>query len=420
MVSVHSRVPSFSDLAVPGYSSLPLAGNSSFIEAALEVGMIGTRQWSVWTGNPDLGIDGLFVLGGYDEARVAGDFTSFDVDEETQLPYLQVKGMSWEGSDGRPVELMPNSTSYLWALPEPFTELIHVPQDTYDKFVAAVNSTGTAMYNSTSEVTQYSNVPNGELVITLNNGMKTTIPVQDLFFHPQSYNDDGILKDKNDTYYWDALQPLSNPSGAIYLGLPFMNQKMFVADWDGGKFYMADAAKDEQTSTNIRPLCTSTTTAPPPPPSPAADSGPNVAAIGGGVGGGVGGLLVIALIAWFVLKKKKAQKQAIPEVEKSPFQASGPPPQYATAGAYPGSEQQEKYYSQPPQQMPQEMASPPPPMASRVVSYMPNSASSEAASSDYWVGQPAGSVNHGDKGFTAVSGPVEMPAAYDERFATNK
>ena len=418
-------MPSFSNLADTGSARIPLGVNSSFLEAATEIGMIGTKQWSLWTGSPDEKVDGLLVLGGYDEARVAGEFTVFEVDKELKRPFLEVTGISWERTNQDRIDLMPNSSRSMWALPEPVSYYLDVPEESYYKFVDAANFSGDAIYNSTSGNYQFPSVPDGELVITLNNGMKTTISAEELFLHPQKYSSSGVMQVTNDSYYLDRLWPKDNPSSTLFLGLPFMSQKVFVADWDAGKFYMADAVKEEQTTTTVRPLCTSTTTVPTsPPPTPPLDSGrgPNVPAIVGGVVGGVGGLLVIGSIAWFMLrKKKKPAQQATPEVCEPHYRVSSPPPKYATSAVYPLSEPRETNYTPPLQRMPpQEMASPPHSPAPQVASYMQSPTRSEVASSDYWIDHPVSPANHGDNRFTALSGPLEMPVNYDERFTRDK
>jgi hypothetical protein len=420
-VSEYSRVQSFSDLADAVGSSLPFGVNSSFLKAAFDVGMIGTKQWSLWTGNVDNNIDGRLILGGYDEARVAGPFTAFDVNEDFNLPYLQATGIAWEATDQDTINLMPNLTDWIWALPEPGSGYLQVPKETYFKFVDVANSTGDAIYNSTSGYYQFYNVPDGNIVITLNNGMKTTIPVRELFRHPQYYDSSGVLQDLNDTFYVTRLWGLDDGSN-FYFGLPFMNQKMFVADWDAGKFYMADALKDDQTATTVRPLCTPPTTAPPPPAPPPPHPGPNVAAIVGGVVGGVGGLLVIGLIAYFVLRKRKKAKekaQGVPEFCGSPYSVSSPPPKYTTPGVRPVSEPEETYYrtySPSPQHMPpQEMSSAPHSPMPQMASYMPSHPRTEGTSSEYWTGHPTGQENHGDRVYSTLSGPLEMPTEYDRR-----
>lgn len=395
--------------------------DSSYLEAAFKVGMVGTRQWSLWTGTRNEDVDGLLVLGGYDEARVAGEFTAFEVHDELKRPYLQITGIEWARSEQDSVSLMPNDTKSLWALPEPYTPYLYVPEDSYFKFVELANSSGDVIFDSyDSDVSLYRfySVPEGEVIITLNNGMATTILLQDLFYYPYNYNEDGVMQILNDSYYMSLLWPDDSSNGALYLGRPFMDQKMFVADWDAGKFYMADAVKDEQTDTNIKSLCTPSATSTPPRP----DSGPDIPAIAGGIAGGVGGLLVIGLVAWFVLKrKKKAKQQAMPEVSESSNQVSSPPPKYASAGTYPVSEAPGRYASPPPQHMPpQEMASPPRSPPPQVASYMQSPMISQGTSPGHWSGQPADSTYHAGKGFTPTSGPLEMPTDYDDRFATSK
>lgn len=392
--------------------------DSSYLEAAFKVGMVGTRQWSLWTGTPNEDVDGLLVLGGYDEARVAGEFTAFEVHDELKRPYLQITDIEWARSEQDFVSLMPNDTKSLWALPEPYTPYLYVPEDSYFKFVELANSSGDVIFD------RFYSVPDGEVIITLNNGMETTIPLQDLFYHPYEYDEDGVYQILNDSYHLSMLWPDERTNGPLYLGRPFMDQKMFVADWDAGKFYMADAVKDEQAATNIKSLCTPaaittprTTTTPPRP-----TSGSDIPAIAGGVAGGVGGLLVIGLVAWFMLKrKKKAKQQAIPEVSEPSNRVSSPPPKYPTAGTYPISEAPERYASPPPQHMsPQEMASPPRSPPPQAASHMQSPMISQGTSSGHWSGQPAEPMYNAGNGFTPTSGPLEMPADYDERSATSK
>jgi len=356
-------------------------------------------------------------LGGYDQARVAGDFKSFEVDPELKSPFLQVKGLDWKESDQDTVNLMPDYTEYIWALPEPYSSWLQVPEDTYNKFVEAANSSGDVVYNSTTNSYQYYSIPDGEFVITLNNGMKTTIPAQDLLFHPWDYNDDGSIQVLNNSYYEALLWWANDPNSALSLGQPFMKQKLFVADWDAGKFYMADAMKDKQVATNIQSLCAPTTGVPPPPPPPPhPDPGPNVAAIAGGVIGGVGGLAAIVLIVWFVRRKKKATQQAVPEVSEPSDRTSSLPPKYAVASAYPASEPSVRYRSPPPQ----EMASPPQSPTPQMASYAQSKTTSEGSSSGYWSHQPVGPTNYVQNGISSVSGPLEMPTNYDERSSISK
>lgn len=421
-------------------SCLALGINSSFLEAALASSVIPTKQWSLWPGNVYDSLDGLLILGGYDDDRRGSAFIEMPVEDHQPL-YIEVTGLDWEHSSGKVTDLMPNDTARMIGALEPFFDWIDLPFESYSTFHDITNGT----YNYTLGRYIYEKKPTGTLIVTLSNGMKTTIPSDDLFDYPEAYDEKGRLG--STTYdYQEAkvYSSLTYPEGVLWFGQPFLTQKLLVTDFENGRYFLADAVKQDLGSgaRNLKPLCTGG-----PPPAGETYTDPailgtpkkkmNVAAIAGGVGGGIGGLLVIALIAFFVLRRRKQKNQAaaqrvpyLPEVTQTqtepPCRGStmSPPPKYMTSGVY------ETGISE--QQQPQRYQSPPPhqshlhPVSSELASPRSDTGTaSQWGGSDNRTSQAGVSASGNDSKyemssenrFTAVSGPFEMPNeyGYDER-----
>lgn len=419
--------------AVSQPAALALGSNLSFLQAALEVQAIGTKAWSFWPGSRNLYLDGHLILGGYDADRLDGEFTTYEVVERYTAGdwpvsmYVDIEGLEWEYSVSNTTNLMPNDTTKIGAFLDPYYDYIGMPTESMAILTSAYNAT----YNYTSSAYMFESYPTGNLVITLANGSKTYIPAADLFDLPFTYDADGI----QDFYYPDdgysyKAKMWSSDYGTngflLPLGLPFLSQKLVVADYDNRRFHIGDAAKHDRVP-NVQRLCVD-----PPPPGPSnnttPDPGPqtNVAAIAGGVGGGVGGLLVIALIAFFVLRRRKQKKRAaaqqVPHLAEVtqihgdvPYRGSAmsPPPKYMTTGVYEAGSEPQRYQSPQPRQshFSSELASP----------RFDQESTSQFGRSDHRMSQAGVSTTGNDSKhemssenrFTATSGPFEMPNEYD-------
>lgn len=360
-------------------SALALGLNSSFIRAALETQMIGTKAWSYWPGNKYLGLDGLLILGGYDEARVGSDFATYKTEERYNgawpaTTYLEIKGLEWEYNPGNSTNLMPSDATTIGATLEPYWDAVYLPTASMDIIAESFEST----YNSTIGTYMFEDFPVGNLIVTLVDDTRTIIPADDLFDYPTYYDDQGTetysYSDDYSYLYASKIFDTSDYAGdyLLTLGLPFLSQKVIVADFDNGEYHMADAVKHDLGSgaRSLKPLCTggalagsSNKTEPIDP--KLVKKSTNVGAIAGGVVGSVAGLIIIALIAFFVLRRRKQKQSAedqqqipyLPEVTQTQYEPPhrgstiSPPPKYMTSRVCESgvdSQQPQRHRSPPP------------------------------------------------------------------------
>lgn len=306
-------------------ASLPFGYNSTFLEAAVKAGTVPSKQFSIWPGisSVDSPVDGLVIVGGYDEARVKGDFSNFTAYSNSPF-FVEITDVMWESSPGNVTSLFSNATAPLYGNIEPFFRTIFLPPDVYTNFQSASNGTynatlGELVYNSSS-------IPTGKLTITLSNGYRTEISGSDLFDYPQDYDNTGVEAVTNwDLVYAKVQNYDYYPEFSLALGVPFMTMNYVIADYENDMFMMAPAVREDfgqSTARNLQPLCTQNHPPPPPPPPPPHPPPPHnsTAAIAGGVGGGVGGLLLIGgLIAlFFCLRRRKRRAAAQHRQQPSP------------------------------------------------------------------------------------------------------
>lgn len=283
------------------------------------------------------------MLGGYDSDRVTGQFETYPLSEGT--PWLQITGLVWE-SKGFTTSLMPNGTQSILGVLDPYVKHLTLPTASVSKFL---DTTGTL--NTGGDYTFYpsSEAPPGNMIITYSDGRNTTIPAQDLYQFPQSYDDKGTLQVTNNTIQQCLVVQAASDS-VMWLGLPFMTQKLFISDFDQNVFYMADAVKQDfgSSAKNLQPLCTG---GPTPTQSGASNatssaaatgasksSSSHVGAIVGGVLGGIAGLVLIGVLAFFLIHRRKKKTKDLnssmhtPEISEPQYNGT-PPPKYPNAYA---------------------------------------------------------------------------------------
>ena len=265
-------------------------------------------------------IDGLLVIGGYDDSRVQGNITTFNTFHDcatcvvvTSITYDTVHGST---------PLFSNSSETLEIDLEPFQRGLQLPQDVFDNFARASNGT----YNASLGLLTYprANPPDGNLSVTLQNGYTTVIPSSELFSLARDYNSDCFYS--IDDPEWVIAEPTNDtdPPYVAAWGIPYLTMNYLIVDYDRGTFQMAPAIRTDFGSAEagalIKTVCppVPTTSATPTPsktapPTTTTSAAPVVhtnhtGAIAGGVVGGVVGLALIAGLLFFIFfwRKRRA------------------------------------------------------------------------------------------------------------------
>lgn len=300
-------------------SGLPLGANSTFLESVLELGQAPSRVFGMYVGsramtNPH---DGLLTIGGYDTARVDGEFTTFPSFDDCAT-CLVVNNITWIWEGGS-TSLFANDSEILQIGLDPFVKGIDLPQHMFQKFMDAT----LGVYDPDLGLITYpvDNPPNGNISVTLSNGYETTILADEIFSKPRLYNEEGIYEISNETV---TIGLVTNSTEAGYVaswGMPYLTMNYLLMDHDKREFKMAQAVRGDFGASGGALI--STICGPEQVPTGESTAGPNNDGNGGGsntgaiVGGVVGGILGLALIIcgfgylfWRANKKKKQARQS--------------------------------------------------------------------------------------------------------------
>jgi len=138
-----------------GYSTMHALGlgrNSSYLNALLASGQIGSRVWSIFWGrmwSPNASMDGAVVFGGYDRKRVIGnnhtqalDFSSSGCATGMKVTVTDIKVSFRDGTDK--TLFQPNAALQLCILPQRQL-LMEVPGAVYDTFEKVTNTKNSAL-----------------------------------------------------------------------------------------------------------------------------------------------------------------------------------------------------------------------------------------------------------------------------------
>ncbi|KIW68716.1 hypothetical protein PV04_04640 [Phialophora macrospora] len=345
--------PVFMDQYGRFQSGLGLGPSSTFLNATVNAGDAPTTSWGLWTGSRsvDNPVDGLLVIGGYDSARVAADFTEFKSRQDCYT-CTEIVNMTYEW-DGGSASLL-SASEVMQISIEPYERSLPVRDDIFQTFL---NVSG-GYWDPDQGLIAYpvSNPPTGNLSVTLQGGYQTTIPASELFIAPRTYNSAGQYSISNDSILVSHIQNGTDPTKLIAWGIPFLTMNYLKVEWDRGAWSLAPAYRQDFGAVGgalVQPLCTGLTTPSPTvsptslPPSPnptstglgsssgSAASGSatpephhtNVGAIAGGVVGGVVGLTAILVLGWLFLRQRKRTRAA----ERRPDSAE---PQPGVAAVY--------------------------------------------------------------------------------------
>jgi len=300
----------------PGFqSSLPLGTNSSFLSAVVAGGVAPSEVFGLWAGSRGIApVDGLLVIGGYDQSRVAAPFTNYSVGKwslQKACPLqVTIADITYAGQS-----LFRNSSEKLIACVEPQTQRFVFTPDIATQFgiVSGQNTTEFERgmrYNVTRR-------PSGNLTIKFDNGYTTTIPNEELFAPLRGSDQYGRYSITNDSVLEAGVGDNRNEDPSTVnptLGGLFLTFNYLLVDYEKGVFGLAPAVPSTNTSApvDIRTVCTpSNITVPAPSTSPTSKpkSKTNVGAIAGGTVGAVAGVSLLAFLAFLAVRYRRRYRQ---------------------------------------------------------------------------------------------------------------
>ena len=244
-------------------ASLGLSPDSSFLRAAVEAAVVPSPVWSLWTGSRSITnpIDGMLMIGGYDEARVAGTFTTSPVTSLCGLS-IGIKNITYDTDEGSS-SLFTGPTKYIQGCLDPYLDFIELPQDCFDEFIKASGST------TNFELSSYPSYPNsnpplGNLTITLEDGYETIIPASELFSLPREYGSNGeFTTTESSRIVALVYNSTLDPYPYYTFGLPFMTMNYLLVDYSLPHFQMAPANRvdfgENYTAQSVKTVCPATT-----------------------------------------------------------------------------------------------------------------------------------------------------------------
>ncbi|EXJ62502.1 hypothetical protein A1O7_02940 [Cladophialophora yegresii CBS 114405] len=293
----------------PGYGGqgvIPLGAGSDFLRIGVETNSTPSTVFGLWPGSRSIDhpVDGSLVIGGYDTTRINGTLTTFDSQEQCEMCVV-ITGLSYSDETGS-TNLFSNSSESLQVNLNPSQRVLYVPQGVWENF-----KTATGGYYNASYLSYASNaVPTGNVTVTLQNGYKSVIPAEELFYYPRGYNDDGQYEVVDNTYQISTVINTTSDGYVLDWGIPYMTMNYIIADYKRSQFQMAPAIRTNFDNIGggyaLKASCDPTTEATPAPTSSATvgpvsttaaasshHSSSNVGPIVGGVVGGVLGLILI-------------------------------------------------------------------------------------------------------------------------------
>lgn len=342
-LSSSRTLPGFPLLLQPAgaavFSMLGLGANSTFINRLVEAGLAPSRSWSFFAGVYSDIRAGALIIGGYAERFYQGTLHSKNVTDACAVCFEVARMEYRQGSTT--TNLLPDGNGNFTVAVDPYYPFLIVPDSMLDKFGNATNG----VWSSLLGMHSYSpdSVPTGEIVVTLANGLATTIP-NNALFNPPAY-DNGLLSAyRNDSMVYGVFSGLSDwgvqSDDSAVFGMPFAAMVYLIHDFERHTVSIANANQGAEVGGDATAIC--------PPDSESGGTSNHAGAIAGGVVGGVVGLALIIFLAWFFRRRKKrktVQAEASADDSKSelPYDAitKQPPESSAKASGKPDPLSQE-------------------------------------------------------------------------------
>lgn len=331
-----------------GYYSFPEIGlgkNSTFIQAAIDVGAAPSDSWSFYSGiYADTGAGGSLIIGGYSEDLYEGEIYTKNMSSLPEdNPMLQswveawpiqfvydVVGLNWTTSNGT-FDIMGSADSRqstigqeMVLMIDPFYSTLTVPNSVFYNWGNATKG----VYDEVMELYRYTSIPEGNLTVTLKDGLVSEIPYWAIFDSPGNAFDNGYLGVYRNASTRDTIYSLVAPwyfydlpdyNNAALFGMPYTAFLYLVRDYERQTAQIANANQNAvATSVNVKTICPLHADQR----KESGGSGTNVGAIAGGVVGGVVGLALIGVLVWFLLRRKNKKSKEL-ENESGKAAATG-------------------------------------------------------------------------------------------------
>ena len=250
--------------------------------------------------------DGALTIGGYEPARVAGDFTTFPLgDWSLQQPcplQITIRSILYNRPNGISESL---TSEDIIACVEPFHDHL-----TFTPAVAAKFANVTSYNSSYPGLTYPTNkAPDGNLTIILENNYTTVIPNSELVTLKRGSDQFGHYAITNSSIVEAEIvyNAQSDPTTVQpILGGTYLTFNYLVVDYESGQFQLAPAVQGDQAtgSQPLKAICTQT----PISNNKAGDNSRKIGAIAGGTIGGVVGLAVIGGLIYLLHRHRRPRQ----------------------------------------------------------------------------------------------------------------
>lgn len=278
--------------------ALGLNIGSSFLDTAVSLKQAPSRSIGIWPGSlsPSSPQPGLLVIGGYDSARVAGNFTSFPYDVDCPT-CLNIKSMTFAHNGATHELLGPDEPRRIRL--DPYWRDLMVPTSMLDRFKNVTNAYfahGPGMHWAVDEV------PLGQIQVEFEGGYRTVIEPEDFFQRRAYYNEDGQLENAlGEDLIWARMDNFTNNFTTSHWtpqwGMPLLTGNYLFLDHEKKEFKLAPAVRGSVEGGPVLEAVCST--------EEGRDGGSSTGAIAGGVVGGVAAMALVLLAVWWVWWRRR-------------------------------------------------------------------------------------------------------------------
>ncbi|KAK6514599.1 hypothetical protein TWF281_004797 [Arthrobotrys megalospora] len=338
---------------IPSY--LGFGRDSELLNRTYNEGLVPSRSWSFFSGiidpyaTDDSTEDGSFVLGGYDAARLGGDFVKFDIPTDRKgacMLAAEITSIRW---------LNRTVSEKFTACITPASNRLQFPRPIFDTLAAAVNGPLTTQHRSyVFENIELRNpiipaeVPGFDLwntdinyleqlygdntnMIVQINGIEITIPSRRIFYPKLAITDgqDTITirnpyrsgtRDVTVDNIPNYMSIISYPEdgGDPTFGLPFLSAAYLMVNYEDSTFGLAPLANSPQKATNMTPIL-------PPSCYPPPKNNTKTRNIALGVSIPLS-IIAIALLTWGIVLfwKRRRSESEVPFIPEIPGRNVGP------------------------------------------------------------------------------------------------